>query len=115
MSGEIDNLKNIYRKNIINKINWKRFDEEKPEDGIEIWVLLWHSKGHFPSSFEIRAGQVETGDDGSWRVNTCDYDGGGCNCFYPDNYDNGFLFWCDKWEISIPEELIAWHWDSGVE
>lgn len=102
-----------YRTSIKNKIDWKTW-EDKPCDGKEIWVLKWHNKGHFPSSFEIVGGEVESGNDGSWRVNTCDNDGKGSNCFYPNNYDDGFLYWCDKWEISIPEEMINWNHSPGV-
>ncbi len=112
--NENDELKNKYRLYLENKILWKRFDQEIPKDGQEIWVLLWHQKGHFPSSFQICAGEVEIAESGKWRVNTCDYDGGGSHCFYPNQYDEGFLFWCDKWQISIPEEHISWDWDSGI-
>jgi hypothetical protein len=113
----IDGLKEKYRSSLINKITWKSW-EEKPEEGKKIWVLLWHSKGHFPSSFQIAAGEVEYSNEYqnemTWRVNTCDYDGAGCNCYYPNQYDNGFLWWCDKWEISVPEDMISWDWDPGV-
>lgn len=110
----IEEDKILYRSKCIHQINWKRFDLEQPEQDQEVWVLQWHNKGHFPSSFEIAAGECEYGNNGSWRVNTCDYNGGGSECFYPNDYDNGFIYWCDKWEISVPEEMISWDWDSGV-
>lgn len=110
---KIQGHKQSYRDRLRNKINWRHFSE-KPEDDSEVWVLLWHQKGHFPASFQICAGLVETGKDDTWRVNTMDYDGGGAHCYYPDSYDQGFLYWCDKWEISIPEELISWGWNPGV-
>lgn len=109
----IEDLKEKYRSSCKNHINWKHWTE-KPKERIEIWFLKWHSKCHFPSSFQIYGGEVEYVENDIWRVNTCDYDGGGCHCFYSDEYNNGFLFWYDKWEINIPEEMIKWDWDPGI-
>jgi len=95
-------------------INWRPC-WERPKDGQEIWVLKSHWKGYFPSSFEICAGEVESTIEGEWRVNSCDYDGGGSNCSYPLHKDNStassmdaetFCFWCEKNEITVPKELI---------
>src|SRR5665213_3024042 len=93
-----------YLRDSKNKINWKSC-KEKPDNGTEVWVLLCHWKQHFPSSFEIKAGEVESGEGGVWRVNTDDYSGGGNYSFYPklkyslnSSYDEVFEFWCDKWE-----------------
>ena len=99
-----------YLRDSKNTINWKSY-KEKPENGTEVWVLLHHWKKHFPSSFEIKAGEVEYGQGGVWRVNTCDYSGCGNYSFYPNNGYNSsheelFNFWCDKWEIPVPFEMI---------
>jgi len=93
-------------------INWKHIEKEKPIQGEEIWVLLYHWKQHFPSSFQIAAGFVEYEKDENCRVNTLDYDGSGCHCFYPENdpsatgFDEHFEYWCNKEEINVPQELI---------
>ncbi len=108
-----EDKKKIYNSRLKHWIDWKSADI-KPPEGEEIWVLGWHNKGHFPSSFKIAGGEVETGSDGTWRVNTCDNDGAGSHCFYPNDYDDGFKYWCFKWEISVPEEMINWGWSCGI-
>jgi hypothetical protein len=105
-----EEFKNLYRNNIVHMIPWKPLDP-RPGDGKEIWILKYHPKCHFPSSFEIVAGEVETGVGGSWRINSSDYDGYGLTVHYPNE---DFKYWCDKWEISVPEEMINWNHDSGV-
>lgn len=118
MRNRVEELKQKYRNNII-PVDWKPCSV-KPDDGDEVWILMCHWKGHFPSSFEIHAGEVESCHDGEWRVNSCDYDGGGSYCYYPTGNPKPFSIetfshWCNKWEISVPEELISWTHDSGVE
>lgn len=107
----MEDLKALYRKSLAHIIPWKKWDEEKPPEDIEIWVLQHHWKGHFPSSFELAAGVVEYGREKTWRVNTYDYDGGGLNCY---TAGEDFSYWCHKWEISVPEELISWDHNPGV-
>lgn len=110
--------KHKYIEKTKNKIEWNSC-EIIPPNGIEIWVLLDHWKHHFPSSFQICAGEVEHGVD-EWRVNTCDYDGAGCHCFYPEGpgsyeHDSVFSYWCHKWQIYIPENIIDFDWNCNMD
>jgi hypothetical protein len=115
----IEDKKALYASKIKHRIDWVSC-EIKPPEGQEIWVLKNHWKNHFPSSFEIAAGQMETASDGTWRVNTCDYTGGGLSSYYPEHAPDEFncetySYWCHKYEIYIPEELIQWNWDCGID
>jgi hypothetical protein len=90
-------------------INWKHIDKEKPIDRQRVWVITSHWKRNFPGSFRICSGEVEYGNDGSYRVNTCDDFGEGLFCFYPNikqnrSFDELFDYWCDQYEINFPNE-----------
>ena len=108
-------------------IDWKDSRTHQPEDDELIWVLTCHWKEKKPGSYEIfrgfaikiAGGEVESYLDKEkvrqWRVNTCDDDGSGCHCYYPQehafinenhrsDYYHVFTHWCYDHEMNVPDE-----------
>jgi hypothetical protein len=61
-------------------------------------------------------GGVEFSEN-EFRVNTCDNNGAGSECFYPSTNRNAFTYeyfdyWCEKGEIDVPfkEERLNQTW-----
>lgn len=104
-------------------IKWKCIKTEQPEDGDLVWVLLCHWKEKKRGSYEIfrgytvkvAGGEVEsfTGKENirQWNVCTCDDDGAGNYCYYPEGHEfldkyeglyEVFSYWCYDYEINVP-------------
>lgn len=109
----------FYRQTVSSRINWISVHKKKPFDGEEVWILFSDPMGHYPTSFKIVAGEVQYISKNQWVVNTFEFFGHPSLIYYPKeskddaDYDK-FQFWCDKYEIYIPEVLIDWNGNSGV-
>ena len=93
-------------------IEWKNPEKEWPQQGEIVWCVYRHNKREYPQSYQIMAGEVEVSNEGSIRVNSCDYTGCGNWSVYlkysNDKYclDDIALAWCYRKAFVLPDWLL---------